>query len=158
MSDASKPQASGGVPAGYASLLRELQSARQGEIPVQRAASRASWFEQAVDSLSALLTLPSNWNSYGAPPVEPTALHLMLKLLSSLQATMPEPRILPTSRGGVQIEWHCGGVDLEIEPTAEPEHYLALFEGELIADWEGEVTIDSPRLTTMLEEISRRSR
>lgn len=57
--------------------------------------------------LDRLRALNSDWNSYGAPAIDPRAISVAESILGTPgQAT-------PTNQGGVQIEWHCGGVDLE---------------------------------------------
>ena len=51
-----------------------------------------------------LLDLPENWNSYGALPISGAA----IKAAESMS-------IVPTCNGGVQLEWHINGHDIEIE-------------------------------------------
>lgn len=59
-----------------------------------------------------LLTLRENWDSYGAPKISHEAVE-GAKLLWSLLAT--EPSFVPMSDGGVQMEWHNRGFDVELE-------------------------------------------
>jgi hypothetical protein len=47
------------------------------------------------------------------------------------------PQIIPTVEGGVQLEWHRDGFDLEIEITCTGEIY-ADYEDESGQAWEGE--------------------
>jgi len=35
-------------------------------------------------------------------------------IVRSLSPEIPEPIMAPTNRGGLQIEWHANGVDMEI--------------------------------------------
>ena len=60
-----------------------------------------------ADFVQSLRDLPLNWDSYGSPKIGEGA----LKVLQGLQ-------VVPTSPGGIQVEWHCNGYDLEIEFNA----------------------------------------
>jgi len=59
-----------------------------------------------------LLALPEGWNSHGAKRITTEALR-----------TIGEFFVVPRSNGGVQLELHCGGYDVEIEisPGGEVE-------------------------------------
>lgn len=61
------------------------------------------------EHLKSLLALPENWNSYGAPRIEPNA---VAKAVQVMQALQREPHVIPASDGGVQLEWPS--VDVEI--------------------------------------------
>jgi len=70
--------------------------------------------------LMELNLLKDNWDSYGGKPITELALvgaDLLLKALSGIQAV--EPFICPCSNGGLQLEWHRNGYDLEIEISPE---------------------------------------
>jgi len=54
--------------------------------------------------LSPLRDLSHNWDSYGAVPITEDALRVAEAVA-----------FVPTCDGGVQIELHGGGVDIEIE-------------------------------------------
>jgi hypothetical protein len=57
--------------------------------------------------LASLRDLKDNWDSYGAKPPDERALKAVEAGLS----------IVPTSDGGIQIELHIGGRDVEIAIT-----------------------------------------
>jgi hypothetical protein len=63
-----------------------------------------------------LLALKENWDSYGAPIISKIAVDAALQLRNVLATT---PLFVPMSDGGVQLEWHSQGfdVELEIEPN-----------------------------------------
>ena len=49
------------------------------------------------------------------PPVDADVVNSAICLIvRSLNPEIPEPIIAPTNRGGLQIEWHANGVDMEI--------------------------------------------
>lgn len=87
------------------------------------------WLERAGSDLNALLSLPANWDGAGAVslqlPAATTALRLMTQFMSD---DCVYPAIVPTNVGGLQLEWHRRGVDLEIriEPTGQATYF---FEG-----------------------------
>lgn len=74
------------------------------------------WMQTVLDAFNALLGLKPGWNSYGAATIRPEAGETAFELLCDImRARTPVPSIVPTANGGVQIEWHAKGVDLEIE-------------------------------------------
>jgi len=75
-----------------------------------------NWLSQTDQALQELLRLPPNWNSYGAQPIIPGNVTAAQDLLRAIvQPETPQPSVVPTVSGGVQLEWHTGGIDLEIE-------------------------------------------
>lgn len=73
------------------------------------------WLRPTVAKMNQLLQLPPNWDSYGGQPVSLQSLGAALRLLFGLsKSTLPPPEVVPMSAGGVQLEWHQSGVDLEI--------------------------------------------
>lgn len=78
--------------------------------------SSAKWLNQTVPELVRLLWLPKNWNSDNPEQINPRAIEKILALLLAiLEANSPPPVVVPTTRGGIQVEWHQNGIDLEIE-------------------------------------------
>lgn len=72
------------------------------------------WITPIFEGLCKLLELPPNWDSYGAPQIEKQSIVTALEIIATSPDT-PKPSIVPTVYGGVQFEWHRGGMDLEIE-------------------------------------------
>jgi hypothetical protein len=74
-----------------------------------------AWFDPLAQGFADLLTLRPDWDSYGAGPIDPSlvraALNFMNRLLSP---TSSAPRVVPLSSGGLQLEWHRKGADLEV--------------------------------------------
>lgn len=87
-----------------------------------------TWVPSIEQAISGLLNLPPNWDSYGAKQVSNKLLEYTVDLLSVILTNDdPIPQIVPTSRGGVQIEWHTDTCDLEIEIIA-PHHIDVYYE------------------------------
>jgi hypothetical protein len=74
------------------------------------------WVGGVEKELWEFLDLPVNWDSYGARRIDLEAVQVGIWVLSNyVPPDSPAPHVVPTSRGGIQIEWHTQGVDLEIE-------------------------------------------
>lgn len=88
------------------------------------------WIFQVLPRLKHLLTLGPNWDSYGARPIEPMA---VFEAIYFLHAAMPcqgqPPQIVPTVSGGLQLEWHTGVADLEVEVDAQGRYELSFESG-----------------------------
>lgn len=65
--------------------------------------------------LSELLRLPQGWDGYrGAPTAPQVADRVRASLARCQRGDGVSPAIVPGSDGDVQLEWHAGGIDLEI--------------------------------------------
>ncbi len=63
----------------------------------------------------SLLDLPAGWNSYSAKPIaRQNAARAIQLLIEFVQPGTPSPAVIPTVRGGIQLEWHTKGTNLEI--------------------------------------------
>jgi hypothetical protein len=70
---------------------------------------------QTLVKLVALTNLPAGWDSYGAKPIRQRIIDAAVRWIPSLlQPSMPAPAVVPQVNGGVQLEWHRKGIDLEI--------------------------------------------
>lgn len=88
-----------------------------GSIAVNSLAPLPDWVGHAATVLTELLALPENWNGYGAQVIERPVVPVVLNFLAYVfaEGTPPLPDLVPTIDGGVQLEWHVGGFDLEVE-------------------------------------------
>ena len=77
-----------------------------------------------VKQLVALLRLETGWDSYGAPTISPICAECALGFLWQSR-TGPKPSVVPTANAGIQLEWHRGDVDVEIEcfPSGHAQLY-----------------------------------
>lgn len=115
------------------------------------------WELDARSKLGVLLMLPQNWDSYGAPPIDRGLATTALQLLGAvMQTNVPLPWIVPTATGKLQIEWHCKGIDLEVQiksPTSLHVSFEDMNSGE---GWERELTVDLAPLTNVIAELAQR--
>lgn len=107
-----------------------------------------SWSHGLLWKISELGDLETGWDSYGARPVDPECAAAAVDfLLDLLDSSTPQPSIVPTSRGGIQLEWHRLGADLEIE-IESPARFHVFFEDERTGE-ETEVTLTDNLLPLM---------
>ena len=78
--------------------------------------------------LTGLGKLEDGWDGYGSKCPQQTAFTVATMFLYDLEKNgVSRPEIVPTSQGGIQLELHKGGFDLEIEigPTGHTEFFLS---------------------------------
>lgn len=70
----------------------------------------------ALERACELQQLPSGWNAHGAEPLSDTAFRRAIEFLAAYVVRgVAGPALVPTVRGGLQLEWHRRGVDIEVE-------------------------------------------
>lgn len=126
-----------------------------GQIRVITKGTLPAWWDSAQSKLNELLCLPPGWDSYGADAVHPRAAVTALEVLYSVAGYgASAPSIVPTTAGGIDLEWHRGGIGLvvSIGPTGETSAwYEDLRSGQ---EWEGSVTPDLGQLAAILERLA----
>jgi hypothetical protein len=74
------------------------------------------WAVDAALRASTLVELPREWDGFDADPISEIAVITALRFLAYVWAEpLPLPDIIPVPHGGVQLEWHVSGIDLEVE-------------------------------------------
>ncbi len=77
------------------------------------------WSRPLLLRTSAFGELDENWDAYGARPIAPYCALIAAELiLNLLESDSPQPAAVPTTRGGIQLEWHRVGANLELEVTS----------------------------------------
>lgn len=62
-----------------------------------------------------LLTLPPDWDANGGDPIEMEVVNAAFAFIPTvLEAGSPAPWVVPMSDGGIQLEWHTQGAELEV--------------------------------------------
>lgn len=114
-------------------LMRELKESfllklgYGGSVIKIRAATETAWLRPVIEDLGSLSRLKENWDTYGAPRINDGCIKDALSLLKEVQGdSSPAPSCVPTSEGGIQLEWHRSSIDLEIEisPQGTVEVYF----------------------------------
>lgn len=107
------------------------------------------WLSPTIDKLTDLLALPMNWDSYEARPIDPKCALAALRLLGQVMHNdSPPPSVVPTNRGGVQLEWHSKGMGLEID-VVSPGEFQVCYESSS-ESWERALSTDLSRLSALI--------
>jgi hypothetical protein len=76
------------------------------------------WQMEVQDRLLSYAKLPHGWDTYGAKPIGwDTGLFALSILNDFMRPRTPIPQVVPSPAGGVQLEWHMKGIDLELHIT-----------------------------------------
>jgi len=77
------------------------------------------------EKIAAISRLQPGWDSYGAPAISAKAVEVADSLVRFLhEIGAEEPAVVPTSGGGIQLEWHQGDFDVEI--NVRPNGWAAI--------------------------------
>jgi hypothetical protein len=73
------------------------------------------WQIEVQSRLLKYVKMQKGWDSYDAPPVGWDTGMFVLSVLNDVMRTRtPIPQVVPSAGGGVQLEWHQKGIDLEL--------------------------------------------
>ncbi len=112
----------------------------------------SAWLKPTLKAMAALPWQKDNWTT-GGKRTQPAAVAKMLSLLAKvLDNHTPPPNVVPTWRGGVQVEWHRNGVYLEIE--ADPQGEIEYFFKRFTEENEGLAWSDLDRLTEYVRALT----
>jgi hypothetical protein len=121
------------------SLEAEVRTLSSGSAELLVSQPQA-WLQDAVEKLSAFVALPQNWDSHGSSQISvATANHASQLLTTLCDLGLPAPRLVPTSSGGVQLEWHDDGVDLELELFPDGRIIAVFDDTQSSESWEQEL-------------------
>ena len=110
------------------------------------------WFNRTLQAMAALPWRTDNWTS-GGKRTQRVAVAKMLSLLATiLDNRTPPPNVVPTWRGGVQVEWQKNSVYLEIE--ADPHEEMEYFFKSPTEENEGIAWSDLDRLTEYVRALT----
>jgi len=110
---------------------------------------------ETTSKIAALADLKEDWDSYGAAAIAPAAVAAAQNFVATrLKGTpVPPPAVVPTSAGGVQLEWHGAGADLEIEFPAAGETLVWFEDQRTGREEEFPIGSDPSALGPLLERI-----
>ena len=112
---------------------------------------KTNWFNPTLQAMAALPWRTDNWTS-GGKRTQRAAVANMLSLLAKiLDNRTPPPNVVPTWRGGVQVEWHRNSVYLEIE--ADPHEEMEYFFKSSTEENEGQAWSNLDRLTEYVRAL-----
>jgi hypothetical protein len=132
---------------------------RAGQLRLDIEGEAPPWLGDLMNELGALLELPAGWNSYGARQVDPRiAADAVRLLLTVMREDTPVPALVPTSRGGIQAEWHSEAIDLEVEVIGPYNYQVSYEDIRSGTEWEAQITFDLSRLAECVSGLSRRGK
>ena len=122
-----------------------------------------TWLFPMLERLTHLSKLRENWDSYGAEPISQGSIALAVQLSSEIMTEdTPMPTIVPTTRGGIQFEWHLAGIDLEVEVMSNG--ILAILNEDNVNEdnsWEDDISfipgLGASRLRKSLQLLAERA-
>ena len=132
------------------------------EITFQFEDEEPNWLRALIRKFAHLMNLQSNWDSYGASPIEEKYVRFALtELLPSImedETFLPE--IVPTAKSSIQLEWHMCGIDLEVKVIADGKVFISYedletgeeFEEEMEGSFERLKNLINPRLFNLLRQ------
>jgi hypothetical protein len=95
-------------------------SLRSLEIRLEVHQPEPRWFYAVLGRLQHLSKLGENWDSYGGEaPTDKSILAALAVVSNVLRYESVAPMIFPLSEGGVQVEWHRDGEELEIRASRD---------------------------------------
>jgi len=87
--------------------------------------------------INQFLSLDTNWDTYGGKPTTEVAARKAMNIITSLLSEGARaPAVVPVNNGGVQIEWHNGGWDVEIEVHPDGSVSTFIDNGVFNREWE----------------------
>jgi len=118
---------------------------------------RPQWISDISKTIQGFVDrLPENWNSYGAKRIQPELTAAAIRLLVEIvQPETPKPEVVPTADGGVQIEWHVRGIDLEIKILSQEK--LGVSFEDLGSGQEWSLELNPVDLSVLIQTVSRLS-
>jgi hypothetical protein len=141
--------------AASGAISAEWNAAQRGQAAIAFSSVVQSWPDSMGDRLAQLLKLPPGWDGHSARPISRTIADYACSLLPRLvRPGIPPPFIAPLASGGLQLEWHRNGWDLEIEIEAPGQLYAYGRELASNQDWEIDLTDDLRELRPKLESIA----
>ena len=157
----SQPSAAGLTPRDlanqeYTTIELNVESGfRSRRMRLRVPATSPAWLRPTITRAGSLLSLPSNWDRFGAPPIEATAIQNAIDTLGLFMSDLSSlPQWTPTRNGGVQLDWHEHGIDLEIAFERDsPEGYVVFADHENPAgEWDGPVGQQLSRMQALFSE------
>jgi hypothetical protein len=109
-----------------------------------RVGSMNAWQLNSIKKVLSYKSLNQNWDSYGSPGLAKCTVQAALSFLIDIPfSSLPMPRIVPVSGGGLQFEWVSGERELEVEVRPEGSIEILKVVNGLPLDDEGESIVAS---------------
>jgi hypothetical protein len=117
----------------------------------------APWMSDALRAVNAFEELGPGWDGGDGPVPSTEVLQLARRIVvETAQVQIGQaPHIGPVPGGGVQIEWHLGGRDLELEILPDLSLGLLAIDGERVFAQEVSIVERVPKARALVEWLTR---
>lgn len=121
---------------------------------------KPEWIDITLTRLQSLAQLVTGWDSYDSQPVDSSRVQQAYWLLQSIMDDdTPAPTLVPTSDGGIQMEWHTLGVELEIGLVSDADLDVSFEDLDGVEDsLDGVFSHDVTRLRQLMQLLACRAR
>jgi len=101
-----------------ASASRSSQQTYENFWKEYYARPRSTWENDIQKRIADLMKLPDNWDGYNSPRLREDVVNFAWTVMKQLMHPQaPSPQVVPSSGGGLQLEWHEKDIDLEVNFT-----------------------------------------
>jgi hypothetical protein len=131
-------------------VTRRIAPRTHDDVPID------PWIKEVTARLGDLLVLESGWDGYTGRPVNLSTALFAARFLSRFRSEqIPIPSIMPLSNGGLQMEWHRNGWDIEIEIARPNDAFV--WARELGTGYEQEIQLgaDAGPALSLVRNIAR---
>lgn len=97
--------------------------------------------------------LEENWDSYGGHPITQDVINAVTDFWIHIPYNLT-PQVVPTTKGGLQLEWHLKGTDIEIE-FYPLKNEVIICSGPLNIDLETTIEQDKDLILEVLQKLSQ---
>lgn len=115
------------------------------------------WLWTSLHSLKQLSTLKKDWDSYGSERISAVSI---VEALRTLVDVLPKegsaPAFVPASGGGIQLEWHDGGFDIEVQiaSNGKASAYVRNVDNDVVREFDEMNEMEKLELRAILTQIA----
>lgn len=139
----------------------ETIAAFRGGATCRVSSHSSEWMKALKLRFDRITALPIGWDGYAGRPVSFSCAAFAANILERLCHEFPDlppPGVVPGSDGTVQLEWHAGGFDIELDVLGVNSVAAERYVHETREIEEIEIRTDFSRVVQWLEELSQRRR
>jgi hypothetical protein len=126
------------------------------ESPTGSNARNRDWRVQANDVMGGLRRLRAGWDGFAAAIPTAAAMDTARSILWQLPDYAPEPRVTPTTEGGLQLEWFHEDLDITLEVINQ--HEISVYYRDEVCEWEGPLGSEPEPIAKLLWRFGTRFR
>lgn len=113
------------------------------------------WMQHLASRFDEIVSLAKGWDGYSAVPVAFGTAEFAAQMIERLCISeVPVPSIIPGSDGSLQVEWHAGGFDIELDVQGPNEVEAYRLNQATGATDELELESDFSQIASWLTELS----